>query len=478
VLGALAASALLAAGCGGSDEADDPTAGEGDSTELRVHYEHPDAGVELDYTIACDDAATVTGDEVEVDAADACEALRRTAVVERLVEPPTDRVCTEIYGGPDVSELTGTVDGEPVRTTVDRANGCGIADWDDLLNDVLPAPIGVVDPDTSSTSAAPTTPVDPTTTSPATTTTSSTTTTTTTTTTGASTTTGAPPPERLDAWPEPPAPAELADVPYLLPAGPIDGVVDAVREETEVGPAGAGIASGDHVQFWVADDGSSQVIIRTHLSGRPTGSEEFRVDVEVDPWAEAFTFADTGAFAGVTLVDDDDGYVADEAFGIATDDLCELARTMTRRTNGAPGWEIDADGLVPVHDGWTAPAIGSANREIDWFGDDGRLEAELSISIGQPGRFGPAGQRGTSVTFADVDGSPAVVLGYDFGSAPAPSIVLWSPTPDLVVQFGVVGPPERALEIARGIAPVPEDIWNWVAGPAGVDRDGCATFVC
>ena len=62
----------------------------------------------------------------------------------RLVQgPPPDQVCTEIYGGPDVARVTGTIDDQPVDATIDRTNGCGIGDWDDLLGSILPNPIGV-----------------------------------------------------------------------------------------------------------------------------------------------------------------------------------------------------------------------------------------------------------------------------------------------------------------------------------------------
>ncbi len=164
----LVTTAALAAGCGdddeivtsGGDPVDDGSAGDDGNTvdpdaplgagpypiaDLTVAYSHPDDGVELTYRIAClGDTATITGDDTAVDAAAACLALVEPAVQTRLVDgPPADQVCTEIYGGPDVAVVTGTLDDQPVDATVDRTNGCGISDWEDLLGDVLPAPIGV-----------------------------------------------------------------------------------------------------------------------------------------------------------------------------------------------------------------------------------------------------------------------------------------------------------------------------------------------
>jgi hypothetical protein len=127
-------------------DSDAATTVPGADAELDVQYSHPEAGVEFSYGIECGESgAQVTGaiDQSGVDAATACGALTETAVVERLVDGPDHDVCTEIYGGPDVAEVTGTVGGEQVETTVDRADGCGINDWDEVLDPILPPAIGV-----------------------------------------------------------------------------------------------------------------------------------------------------------------------------------------------------------------------------------------------------------------------------------------------------------------------------------------------
>jgi hypothetical protein len=42
---------------------------------------------------------------------------------------PDDRVCTEIYGGPQHAKIEGSVDGDRVARKITRTDGCGIADW-------------------------------------------------------------------------------------------------------------------------------------------------------------------------------------------------------------------------------------------------------------------------------------------------------------------------------------------------------------
>jgi len=109
--------------------------------DLEVVVEHPDRET-ISYRITClGDTATITGD-VDLDEQTACEALSLPEVQQRLIEGPTDEICTEQYGGPDTATITGTIDETPVDTVVDRTNGCGISDWDDLLADLLPPALG------------------------------------------------------------------------------------------------------------------------------------------------------------------------------------------------------------------------------------------------------------------------------------------------------------------------------------------------
>jgi hypothetical protein len=52
---------------------------------------------------------------------------------------PDDAVCTEIYGGPQVARVVGTVKGKRVWANVSRTNGCQISRWDRLSPWLLPA---------------------------------------------------------------------------------------------------------------------------------------------------------------------------------------------------------------------------------------------------------------------------------------------------------------------------------------------------
>jgi hypothetical protein len=112
--------------------------------DLSVTVTHPDRD-DISYRITClGDTATVEPPTDGVDAPTACTILATQEAADRLIlGAPVDQVCTEQYGGPDEATITGTLDEEPVDTVIDRANGCGIDDWDRKLAGVLPPALGV-----------------------------------------------------------------------------------------------------------------------------------------------------------------------------------------------------------------------------------------------------------------------------------------------------------------------------------------------
>ncbi len=152
----LLAVAMIAVSCGDDDAATDVAGDPSDELPVddlplgsgpypiadltfTIHPDGPD-GAATTYRLAClGDTATFTGDSAPLSESVACLALTENAVRTRVLEgAPADRVCTEIYGGPQLAEITGTLDGTAVSTTVNRANGCGIDDYDVVLAALLP----------------------------------------------------------------------------------------------------------------------------------------------------------------------------------------------------------------------------------------------------------------------------------------------------------------------------------------------------
>jgi len=99
---------------------------------------------EFTTSLACGSTVSATGYLADT-APDACDFLASTQDARtRLIDGvPKDRACTEIYGGGEVADISGSINGTAVSTTVDRANGCGIADWD-LLRPILVEPYDIL----------------------------------------------------------------------------------------------------------------------------------------------------------------------------------------------------------------------------------------------------------------------------------------------------------------------------------------------
>jgi hypothetical protein len=108
--------------------------GTGARTSLTVTYWEQGAatGKKTAWTLACDPAGGTL-----VRPARACGRLATGG--RALFAPlPKDMVCTQIYGGPQVSLVTGMLDGRRLWARFLRRNGCDIARWNRLAPWLLP----------------------------------------------------------------------------------------------------------------------------------------------------------------------------------------------------------------------------------------------------------------------------------------------------------------------------------------------------
>ena len=140
---AILAGALSA--CGGNADRVAAPAADGGATgaagvtqDLSVRYDAGDGTPPVTWTLDC---ATTPPTGSHPDVEGACSDLADAE--DPFGEPDPDTACTEIYGGPQTARVTGTWQGDPVDTTFDRANGCGIARWD-AVGRLLPAAPGEV----------------------------------------------------------------------------------------------------------------------------------------------------------------------------------------------------------------------------------------------------------------------------------------------------------------------------------------------
>jgi LysM repeat protein len=84
-------------------------------------------------TLDCESGSSRgTGFLVKVEKS-ACALARHGAVTAVATAHAAVRACEEVYGGPQRATITGTIGARRVALTIDRADGCGIADWNRLL---------------------------------------------------------------------------------------------------------------------------------------------------------------------------------------------------------------------------------------------------------------------------------------------------------------------------------------------------------
>ncbi len=116
---------MLAVACGGGDDA---------ATTLRVDGILTRGGAETRFAgrVVCDDGRGAGSGSLDADADAVCRRLQADPDVFDGVGSRADRLCTQVYGGPQRARIRGRVDGARVDVRFDRSDGCGIADWDQL----------------------------------------------------------------------------------------------------------------------------------------------------------------------------------------------------------------------------------------------------------------------------------------------------------------------------------------------------------
>jgi hypothetical protein len=113
LLAAVLLCALAVAACG--DDGEEEAAAPANETRLQVRI--TEAGPEpIEMQLVCEGRCDI--EQV------------RSAIAGAQAD---DRACTLQYGGPEQAHVTGTVEGRDVDVTIDRADGCGIADYDALF---------------------------------------------------------------------------------------------------------------------------------------------------------------------------------------------------------------------------------------------------------------------------------------------------------------------------------------------------------
>jgi predicted small lipoprotein YifL len=129
-LAGLALVAVLAAcGSGGDGPDREPPAAANPASHLRVELRATSNADPEVATLDCAAEPRATGFIEDAEAA--CRAVQENEQL-LLHGPPDNVACTQIFGGPQTADISGSVEGRRVRLGVSREDGCAIAVWDSL----------------------------------------------------------------------------------------------------------------------------------------------------------------------------------------------------------------------------------------------------------------------------------------------------------------------------------------------------------
>ena len=116
---ALTLAALAVAGCGGKDPPSESTSPTAD-LQISVSIGGSEAPSKL-WTLRCPAGGSLP---------DAAEACRKLGEIDDPFAPvPKATACTQIFGGPEIADVSGTFNGRHVDTQFSRGDGCELERW-------------------------------------------------------------------------------------------------------------------------------------------------------------------------------------------------------------------------------------------------------------------------------------------------------------------------------------------------------------
>jgi Subtilisin inhibitor-like len=119
-IAAVTLAALAATGCMSRADADKAAMGPTADLQISISIRGSEAPSKL-WTLRCPAGGTLP---------DAAAACRKLADVQDPFAPvPKSSACTQIYGGPEIADVSGTFDGNRVDTQFSRGDGCELERW-------------------------------------------------------------------------------------------------------------------------------------------------------------------------------------------------------------------------------------------------------------------------------------------------------------------------------------------------------------
>jgi hypothetical protein len=119
-IAAVTLAALAATGCMSRADPDKAAMGPTADLQISISIRGSEAPSKL-WTLRCPSGGTLP---------DTAAACRKLAEVQDPFAPvPKSSACTQIYGGPEIADVSGTFDGNRVDTQFSRGDGCELERW-------------------------------------------------------------------------------------------------------------------------------------------------------------------------------------------------------------------------------------------------------------------------------------------------------------------------------------------------------------
>ncbi len=191
-------------------------------------------------------------------------------------------------------------------------------------------------------------------------------------------------PPLLQAWPPRADSAdELSDLEMPFPSDPaLDDAVLCVE------PLSTADGEERYVQTFYDTERNAHLTIATTVTfaesgttaSPPTAATTETTDTSgwTSPWQDALILQDDPDLAELVLLGLPAGFVHLSGFGLTSEELIDIARTMHRRPVPEPGWDVPdlPDGMRPFAESGDAPAVG---RRLVWIAGNAVI-AELVLS--------------------------------------------------------------------------------------------------
>ena len=117
---ALTLVALAATGCMSRGDSNDSDSSPTADLQISVSIRNSEAPSKA-WTLHCPAGGTLP------DAAAACRKLGQ--IDDPFAPVPEGTACTQIFGGPEIADVSGTFNGKAVDTQFSRGNGCELERW-------------------------------------------------------------------------------------------------------------------------------------------------------------------------------------------------------------------------------------------------------------------------------------------------------------------------------------------------------------